>query len=191
MMAIPIESPQRPAARRTREAAAEPEPAAPPPFEAAFESHGAEIYRFLRRFAADTGEAADLHQETFLRAFRAYGRLSAGANVRAWLYRIAGNLAVDAHRRRGRSIEADREPVEWAATAGDPEAAVRSQEVRSAVRSALLELSPSQRLGVAARVLDGAEYDEVAELLGCSQESARQHVSQGLRRLRAALSEWR
>ena len=180
MMATTIESPGLEGGQPTRDL---------PRFDVVFETHGPEIYRFLRRFAADAGEAADLHQETFLRAFRAYGRLTASSNVRAWLYRIAGNLAVDAHRRRSRSIEGDGGPVGQAATKGDPEAAIRARELRAAVRSAVLELSPSQRIGVAARVFDGADYTEVAALLGCSQESARQHVSKGLRRLRAALSE--
>jgi RNA polymerase sigma factor (sigma-70 family) len=165
--------------------------AAAPDFETVFEAHGAEIYRYLRRFATGSTEAADLHQEVFLRAFRAYDRLTDGANVRAWLYRIAGNLAVDAHRRRSLSIEGDGRTAERAATVGDPEASARAGELRADVRSALLNLSPSQRLAVCRRVLDGAEYAEVAHLLGCSETAARQHVSQGLRRLRAALKEWR
>lgn len=185
-MATVLDPPKRPGASGSTAATAP-----LPPFEVVFEAHGAEIYRYLRRFAADVGEAANLHQETFLRAFRAYGRLTASSNVRAWLYRIAGNLVVDAHRRRSRSIEDVGGSFERTSTQGDPEAAIRGRELRSAVRSALLELSPSQRLAVAARVLDGAEYAEVAELLGCSETTARQHVSQGLRRLRAALSEWR
>jgi RNA polymerase sigma-70 factor (ECF subfamily) len=164
--------------------------AALPPFEVAFEVHGAEIYRYLRRLAVDAGEAGDLHQETFLRAFRAYGRLRAGANVRAWLYRIAANVAVDAHRRRLRRPDGS-EAGTAPARAGDPEASVRAGELRAAVRSALLRLSPSQRTAVCARVLDGIEYPAVAELLGCSQTTARQHVSQGLRRLRTALKDWR
>ena len=45
--------------------------------------------------------------------------------------------------------------------------------------------------GLDPAIRSGIEYDQVAELLGCSETSARQHVSQGLRRLRAALDEWR
>jgi RNA polymerase sigma-70 factor (ECF subfamily) len=161
-----------------------------PPFEAVFETYGAEVYRYLRRLAADAGEAADLHQEAFLRAFAAYGRLGPGANVRAWLYRIAANLAVDAHRRRARAIQTAADPPDRPSGAGDPEASVRAGELRAAVRLALLELSPSQRLAVCARLFDGLAYPQVSDLLGCSETAARQHVSQGLRRLRAALADW-
>jgi RNA polymerase sigma-70 factor (ECF subfamily) len=67
---------------------------------ALLEAHGAEIYRHLRRLSPAADDAADLHQETFLRAFRALPSLPADANHRAWLHRIAANAAADAHRRR-------------------------------------------------------------------------------------------
>jgi RNA polymerase sigma-70 factor (ECF subfamily) len=164
------------------------------PFEAVFEAHGPEIYRYLRRFCPRAEDAADLHQEVFLRAFRAYSRLKPGANVRAWLYRIASNLAIDSYRRRPRAAEGtnpEAAQAEPAATGGDPEARARAVELAAAVRSAVLGLSPSQRLAVCARVFDGASYDEVGRLLDCSEATARQHVSQGLRRLQADLVEWR
>jgi RNA polymerase sigma-70 factor (ECF subfamily) len=78
----------------------------PPPrraadaIEALLDAHGAEVYRHLRRLSPTADDAADLHQETFLRAFRALPALPADANHRAWLHRIAANAAADAHRRR-------------------------------------------------------------------------------------------
>jgi DNA-directed RNA polymerase specialized sigma24 family protein len=62
--------------------------------------HGAEVFRHLRRLVPTADDAADLHQETFLRAHRAWATLPAGANHRAWVHRIAANVATDAHRRR-------------------------------------------------------------------------------------------
>ncbi len=167
------------------------------PFEAVLAAHEAELYRYLRRFAPSAEEAEDLHQETFVRAYRAYPRLPPQANVRAWLYRIAGNLARDAHRRdltrrRAGQVDPPRdpaaalpEPADWRS---DPHAHAVAAELRAAVRAALLALRPRQRLAVTGRVLDGLDYAELAGILDCSETTARQHVSQGLRRLRADLA---
>ncbi len=179
---------------------ARPDPvAALPDFDTVLESHGPEIYRFLRRQTPSADDAADLHQETFLRAFRAYERLTPDANVRAWLYRIASNLATDALRRRRRAGEhvpvggADGEgPAQLEAKRADrPEDLAEAAAFEGAVRDALPGLSPSQRTAVSLRVFDGRDYDEISSLLGCSEVAARQHVSQGLRRLRSALADWR
>jgi RNA polymerase sigma-70 factor, ECF subfamily len=164
-----------------------------PPFRDVVAAHEVELYRFLRRLAPSAEDAADLHQETFLRAFRAYPRLDAGANVRAWLYRIAGNLARDAHRRRTVRAAVCAGSLDDHADAAtdprhDPAARASAAETRRAVRDALLGLTARQRVAVVRRVLEGGDYADVAEALGCTEPTARQHVSQGLRRLRAVLS---
>ena len=56
-------------------------------------AHHPEIYRYLRRLTYRASEADDLAQETFLRADRAWQGLGPDANVRAWLFAIATNLA--------------------------------------------------------------------------------------------------
>jgi RNA polymerase sigma-70 factor, ECF subfamily len=166
----------------------------PPPFADLVAAHEVELYRYLRRLVPSADEAADLHQETFLRAFRAYQRLEAGANRRAWLYRIAGNLARDAYRRRTvRQAVGAGSLTDQAETPGDsthdPVARAAAAETRRVVREALLELPARQRLAVVRRVLEGDEYSQVAEALGCTEPTARQHVSHGLRRLRGLLTE--
>ncbi|HEX8938757.1 MAG TPA: RNA polymerase sigma factor [Candidatus Limnocylindrales bacterium] len=191
MLPSPVTEPDHPAAL--------PEPAvvastpAVQPFLAVLAAHEVELYRYLRRLAPSAEDAADLHQETFLRAFRAYPRLAAGANVRAWLYRIAGNLARDAYRRRrarGESLELDDAAASLPGrAAGDPHAALAAAELRRRVREGLLGLGWRQRTAVVARVLDGLDYATVAALLDCTETTARQHVSQGLRRLRRLLAD--
>lgn len=172
------------------------------------DAHEVELYRYLRRLSPTAEDAADLHQETFLRAYRAYSALPPDANVRAWLYRIATNLAHDAHRRRqtrtralGHNLRArddsalspadgsERAPSEPSAGRDtDPQARAEATELRGAVREALLSLTARQRTAVIGRVFEELDYPAVAELLGCSQVTARQHVHQGLQRLRALLA---
>src|SRR3954449_10442367 len=72
-----------------------------PPFQLALDEHRDSLARFL---AATVGpqEADDCLQETLIAALRAYPRLRADSNVRAWLFTIARNKALDEHRARAR-----------------------------------------------------------------------------------------
>src|SRR5689334_12326805 len=72
-----------------------------PPFQLTVDQHRAQLERFL---AATVGpdDAQDCLQETLIAALRAYPRLRAGSNVRAWLFTIARNKALDEHRARAR-----------------------------------------------------------------------------------------
>ena len=189
-----------------------PAPAPPRPaadFDALLDAHGAEVYRHLRRVCASAEDAADLHQETFLRAYRAWPRLPVDANHRAWLHRIAANVAIDAHRRREARPPAAPPPAGAprgaddrassgapavddppAGAASDPSARVEAGELRDAVRSALEDLGWRERAAVVARVLDGHDYPDVAALLDCTETAARQLVSRGLRRVRARLAAY-
>src|SRR5262249_59009466 len=64
--------------------------------------HRNEIVAYLVRLLGDRQEAEDACQDAFLRAHRAFARLGADANSRAWLYRIATRSALNALRRRSR-----------------------------------------------------------------------------------------
>lgn len=61
--------------------------------------------------------------------------------------------------------------------------------IRGAIAEALETLSADQRDAMRLRVIDGLPYPEVARRLACSEQSARQRVSRGLRRLAAVLQE--
>ena len=72
-----------------------------PPFQVLLEEHRADVYRFLVATAGPS-DADDCFQETWIAALRAYPKLRSGDNLRAWLFRIAQNKSIDAHRARGR-----------------------------------------------------------------------------------------
>ncbi|HEV8474829.1 MAG TPA: RNA polymerase sigma factor [Methylomirabilota bacterium] len=160
------------------------------PFETAVEAHHAEIYRYLVRVTTRRTEADDLSQETFLRAYRAWDALGPGANVRAWLFAIATNLARNHFRtesRRRRAYAAvsdartDRDPA-------SPEEERRYRETRALVERVVDGLPPKQRLAFVLRKLHDLEYDAIGESLACSPESARAHVFQALKKIRVSLN---
>jgi RNA polymerase sigma factor (sigma-70 family) len=152
-----------------------------PPFQALLDAHSADVYGFLVATAGPS-DADDCFQETWIAALRAYPRLRRADNLRAWLFRIAHNKAVDAHRARARRPVPVASAPEPATPVGDPEP--DEPELWAAVR----QLPPKQRAAVYCRSVIGIPYGDLAELLDCSQEAARRSVHEGLKRLREELT---
>ena len=142
-----------------------------------------EILRYLLRLTGDSSDAEDLFQETFLRALRAFPRLRAGSNHRAWLYRIATNVFLNHHRDGQRRPEVAL-PGELAGNGPSPDADHDRTLTAHAFRRALARLPRRQRVAFVQRSVNGLSYQEIANALGCTPDTARAHVYQAVRRLR-------
>ena len=153
-----------------------------PPFQLALEEHRESLARFL---AATVGpqEADDCLQETLIAALRAYPRLRAGSNVRAWLFTIARNKALDEHRARVRRPV----PVAEAPERGGGSVAL-AEEHEEELWSAVRGLPAKQRAAVVLRFVNDFSHREVAAVLDCSEEAARRSLHEGLARLRREIA---
>jgi RNA polymerase sigma-70 factor, ECF subfamily len=163
----------------------------PPPFEEILERYEREIMRYLLHVLGNRQDAADLFQETWLRAYRAYPRLASGSGVRPWLYAIASNLCRNRARdsaRRLRVLVSDREEMSGANAPrrhnrvdhdGDGYARVRMREL-------IADLPRKQQQALHLRYFAGLKYDAIALVMGCSEESARANVSQAMRKVKAS-----
>ena len=156
-----------------------------PPFQAFMDEHRTDVWRVLAAVAGPQ-EADDCLQETFLAALSAYPDLKDARNLRGWVMTIAFRKAIDTHRgRRRRPV-----PVAKVHENAVPEIAgaapdTPDDDLWNAVRS----LPPMQRAAVAYRYVSDLPYKDIADAIGCSEDSARQNVRMGLRRLREVLSE--
>ncbi len=182
-------APAEPAAADGRAAAAAADPAAARAFvEGLFARHRGEIYAYLVRMLRDPELAADLTQDAFIRAYRAYGDLDDLAKARPWLYQIAHRVALDEIRRRriirfvpwvgesrGSSPSAERLVLD-ARLSGDLERALRRIPERQ--RSALLLAEVHEMTGL-----------ELAAALGTSHVAARALLTRARESLRRALAE--
>lgn len=150
-----------------------------PPFQAALDEHRDAVARFL---VASVGphEADDCLQETLIAALRAYPRLRAGSNVRAWMLAIARNKALDSHRAR------TRRPVPVGAPESDA-AAESGDEPDAELWAAVRALPPKQRAAVVLRYVNDLSHREIAAVLDCSEPAARRSLHEGLAKLR---EEW-
>jgi RNA polymerase sigma-70 factor (ECF subfamily) len=145
-----------------------------PPFATLIETHGDELLAHARRLAGRDA-AEDVLQDALLRALRAYPRLRHGDHLRAWLYRITTNAAMDRHR-RGRREVAHPDPAAGVPT-DDPESLDGFEALISG-------LSDGVQATLRLRFVEDLEYDAIARRLDCSPEAARQRVSSALRTLR-------
>ena len=156
------------------------------PFETLVEMHRDEIYAYLWRIIPGD-QAEDCLQETFLRAFRAYERTAPDSNYRAWLYKIATNVARTAHTRR------QREMTELLHKSVAPEQrtlleTVAFHEDLKLVLQAVDALPHKQRTALMMRKYQDMDYKDIGAALECSPGTARAHVYQALKKLRARLA---
>ena len=147
--------------------------------------HGLELARHIRRIVRDDEITQDLLQDTLLRAHRALSRLGAGANERAWLYRIATNAALN----HLRSAARERKTLEKAARESDGAAyheppTTEADDRREALWHRVRTLPERQRVALTLRVADELEYDEIALRMGSTEAAARANVYQATRKLR-------
>jgi RNA polymerase sigma factor (sigma-70 family) len=154
-----------------------------PPFQRFLDSHRDVVWRFLVS-ALGTEEAEECFQETFVAALRAYPRLRADSNLRAWVLTIANRKALDAHRARARRAL----PVEDVTAVGDGETARRStaspREPDRELWDAVKALPSRQRSAVVLRFVGDMPHREIAQAIGCSEEAARRSLHEGLLKLR-------
>jgi RNA polymerase sigma-70 factor (ECF subfamily) len=119
----------------------------------------------------DAEEARDVAQETFLRVHGALAGFDPQRDFLNWLYRIARNLAIDAHRRRRRRAV----PMEdLTAVPERPHATgVAPEGVREKVHAVLADLPLEYRLALSLRELHGLTPLEIAQVTDCTYPTAR------------------
>ena len=182
----------------------------PPDLVEALEGHRTELTAYAYRMLGSAFEAEDAVQDAMLRAWRSLDRLQGREALRAWMYRIVTNVALDmlkSRKRRARPM--DLGPAQSASTPLPPplpettwvepipddrvlpggedpaEVAEKRESVRLAFVAALQHLPPRQRAVLILREVLHWHADEVAELLDTSVAS----VNSALQRARAAVAE--
>jgi RNA polymerase sigma-70 factor (ECF subfamily) len=150
-------------------------------YAAFFRAQFGSIVRTIHLIVHDRARAEDISQEAFLQLFRQWSRISAYDRPDAWVRRVAIRLAVRALRRDAfwtnvRSLFLPR-PTEMDVSVGVD------------VIAAVGRLPRAQRTAIVLHYYEDRPVAEIAQLLGCSEPTARVHLHRGRRRLAELLRE--
>ena len=159
----------------------------PTDLERLYDEHAQALFAFLLNFTRDETDTRDLMQGIFVRLAREPGLLRRARDERAFLIRLAHNAAIDLIRRRGaRQRREDRVAVESTpifASSSEPD----ESTFRAALSSALAELPPDQRAVVHLKLWEGLTFEQIADVLDLSPNTAASRYRYGLDKLRQRL----
>jgi RNA polymerase sigma-70 factor (ECF subfamily) len=152
-----------------------------------YAAHHAEIYAYLSRMVRDDELAADLTQEAFVKAYRAWDTLEDPNRARAWMYQIAGRTALDELRRR-KIVRFVPWTGESRGTAASAEELVMRQRLSGDLERALAKIPARQRQALLLSELNDMTGLELADAMGVSHVAARALLTRGRESLRQALA---
>ena len=149
------------------------------------------VYRVAYGLTRNAGDADDLAQETFVRAWQAIGRFRAGEPLYPWLARIAMNQAMSLFRRRKRRPETALEPLlesgrQWGGGDDPAQDAERSEHAEH-LEAAFAGLTHEHQVVLVLRAVEGLSYEEIAGVLGVPPGTVMSRLSRARAELRARL----
>jgi RNA polymerase sigma-70 factor (ECF subfamily) len=161
--------------------------------------HSRRVFALLYRMTGNAGDAQDLSQEVFLKAWQNRRQLHDADRPTPWLLRIASNSAIDFQRSRASqrpgspmvpSLDDENQSGlrdRLSSPELTPEASALRDERQGRLWAALEVLSPKERAAVVMRDIEGVPNREVAAALGCSMITVRTHISSARTKMRKFL----
>jgi RNA polymerase sigma-70 factor (ECF subfamily) len=160
-----------------------------------------QLYAAAMRLSKNPSDAADLVQETFLKAYQSFHQFEQGTNLKAWLYRILTNTYINVYRKKTKEgfTQALDDLEEW--QVGDAESltqtSTRSAEAEaidrmpaSVVKDALYELPEDFRMAVYFADVEGFSYQEIADIMDTPLGTVMSRLYRGRRLLRERLADY-
>src|ERR1700693_2046668 len=147
-------------------------------------------------------DARDVFQEAFLRVFRSIDSFRFDCSFHTWLYRIVTNICLDYLRKRkarkeeATVVETAEGPVdrmdnfEESSAHADPERNLQNLRLSQRIESALGELTPRERMVFELRHYQGLRLRAIGEMLGTSEEAAKNCLFRATQKMRAVLGDF-
>ena len=144
------------------------------------------VLNYAYQILGDGPSAEDVTQDAFVVAHQRLGMLGPPFDFKSWVFRIAGNLAIDQIRKDRRLVDLEDADVmaEPPTTRRPPEKQARRAEQQQLIRRTLDRLPPAYRQALVLREVHDLSYDELARAMECSYDSARQMVHRARLRFR-------
>ncbi len=147
------------------------------------------LYRHALGMVLQEDAAADLVQESFIKAYTSLAQCQDPARFKAWIFRIVSNRCKDYLKNRRRQTVPLEEDTALASSRDDPEVGMERQELQVAVNRALAALPEAQREAFLLKHVEGRSYEEMAELLDASISALKMRVLRAREALQALLRE--
>lgn len=160
-------------------------------FEQLYRRHRRTLFGFLCRALGDAAAAEERYQEVWMRIIQARSRYRPDARFTTWMFQIAHNLLIDAHRRSRPALALD--DVEESAFAADvarpeaPEQALSEFEERRRLQLAIAELPEEQRIALQLRLAEELPLEDIASITGVGRETVKSRLRYAMDRLRQRL----
>ncbi len=160
------------------------------------------VLRLAMNLLRSPEDANDIYQEAFLRVYRNLHNFRFDCSFHTWLYRIVTNLCLDAMRKRKVRREEpaqfttsggvlDRlDTVEESRADGDPQRNLMSVQLKERIQTILLGLTPRERMVFEMRHYQGLRLRAIGEVLGTSEEAAKNCLFRATQKMRAALGDF-
>jgi RNA polymerase sigma-70 factor (ECF subfamily) len=161
------------------------------------------LYSAALRMTRNPSDAEDVVQETYLKAYRAFGSFQEGTNLKAWLYRILTNTFINAYRSKKRRPEqSDLDDVEdlylyrrlggleGAAAGRSAEDEVLDLFTEGEIKDALEALPEQFRLAVLLADVEGFSYKEIADILDIPIGTVMSRLHRGRKALQKTLFDF-
>lgn len=170
-------------------------------FERLVRAYDQSVLRLALNLLRSPEDASDVYQEAFLRVYRNLHSFRFDCSFHTWLYRIVTNLCLDHMRKRkvrreestaldGETGGLDRlEILAEHRAEGDPQRSLMSRQTNERIHSALGSLTPRERLVFEMRHFQGMRLRAIGEVLGTTEEAAKNCLFRATQKMRAALGD--
>jgi RNA polymerase sigma-70 factor (ECF subfamily) len=168
-------------------------------FEQLVRSYDRGVLRLAMNLLRSPDEARDVYQEAFLKVYRNLHSFRFDCSFHTWLYRIVTNICLDHLRRRkvrkeeSTVVDTEQGPVDLAtrceerAPEADPERRMWNRELGAKIGSALETLTPRERTVFELRHYEGLRLRAIGEIIGTSEEAAKNCLFRATQKMRANL----
>lgn len=159
------------------------------------------LYSTALRMTRNTAEAEDLVQDTYLRAYRFFGKFEEGTNFKAWIFKILTNTFINKYRKKIRTpqqVQLDK--VEFGLESEDEQKALKEWEgfnesnyeelFDDDIKAALAQLSDEFRMVILLADVEGFAYKEIADIIDRPIGTVMSRLFRGRRMLQKVLEKY-
>jgi RNA polymerase sigma-70 factor (ECF subfamily) len=171
-------------------------------FEQLVRAYDQSVLRLAMNLLRSPEDARDVYQEAFLRVYRNLHSFRFDCSFHTWLYRIVTNICLDQLRKRKvrkeepAVVETTEGPIdrmeafEEDAAEADPERSMWNRQLKQKIEGALLDLTPRERMVFELRHYQGLRLRNIGEMLGTTEEAAKNCLFRATQKMRSMLGDY-